>query len=58
MTSRDQPGHGWTLVLRRQPARIVEGGPEGGYTDAFELIYCDCGDNPHLDCSRGAYCRA
>ena len=40
---------GWTLVLRRQPVRIVQGRPEGGYTDVFELICCDCGDHPDLD---------
>ena len=51
MKTCDQPGHGWTTVLRRQPARIVEGQPEGGYTDAFELICCDCGDDPDLDYS-------
>ncbi len=49
MAPCDQPGSGWTLVLRRQPARIVEGQPEGGYTDAFEIICCDCGDHPDLD---------
>jgi hypothetical protein len=49
MVSGDQPGDGWTLVLRRQPARIVEGQPEGGYTDAFEIICCDCGDHPDQD---------
>jgi hypothetical protein len=47
-----QPDHrralGWTLVLRRQPARIVDGEPRG-YADAFELICCDCGDDPDLD---------
>jgi len=46
MASSDQRTDGWTLVLRRQPARIIEGRPEGGYTDAFELICCDCGDDP------------
>jgi hypothetical protein len=35
--------------LRRQPVRIVEGKIEGGYTDVFEVICCDCGDDPHLD---------
>jgi len=35
--------------LRRQPARLVDGQPQGGYTDAFELICCDCGDDPGLD---------
>jgi len=45
----DQPRHGWTTVLRRQPARIVEGQPQGGYTNAFEIICCDCGDDPGLD---------
>jgi hypothetical protein len=49
MVTRDQPGDGWTLVLRRQPARIVEGHPEGGYTDAYEIICCDCGDHPDQD---------
>ncbi len=50
MTDRvDITGQFWTLVLRRQPVRIVGGEPEGGYTDAYELICCDCGDNPDLD---------
>jgi hypothetical protein len=37
------------VVLRRQPGRIVAGQPEGGYTSAFELICCHCGDDPDLD---------
>jgi hypothetical protein len=41
----DESAVGWTLVLRRQPA----GRAAGGYTDAYELICCDCGDNPDLD---------
>jgi hypothetical protein len=49
MTTNDQPGDGWTLVLRRQPAWIVDGAPEGGYAADFELICCDCGDDPDLD---------
>ena len=44
----DEPALGWTLVLRRQPVHIVAGRPEGGYTDAYELICCDCGDDPEL----------
>jgi hypothetical protein len=36
-------------ILRRQPARLVEGRVEGGYTDAFKLICCDCGDHPYPD---------
>jgi hypothetical protein len=32
-------------VLRSQPVLIVDGRVEGG---AFELICCECGDNPHL----------
>jgi hypothetical protein len=39
------------VVLRRQPARMVAGRPEGGYTDAFEIICCDCGDQPDQDYS-------
>jgi hypothetical protein len=45
----DQPAPGWTVVLRRQPVRVVDGQVEGGYTDVFELICCDCGDHPDLD---------
>lgn len=30
--------------------RIVEGRVHGGYTDAWELVCCDCGDHPELDC--------
>ncbi len=40
---------GWTVVLRRQPVHLVAGRPEGGYTDSYELICCDCGDDPELD---------
>jgi hypothetical protein len=48
MRTYDQPALGWTTVLLRQPARIVEGRPEGG-SDVFELICCNCGDHPDLD---------
>lgn len=37
------------MVLRRRPVRVVAGWPEGGYTDAFEIVCCDCGDHPDLD---------
>jgi hypothetical protein len=49
MATRDRPRDGWTVVLRRQPTRIVEGRPEGGYTDVFEIICCDRGDDPGRD---------
>ena len=49
MQTYHEPAPGWTLVLRRQPVHLVEGLPEGGYTDAYELVCCDCGDNPGLD---------
>jgi hypothetical protein len=42
-------GLGSAVVLRRQPARVIVGGPEGGYTSMFEIICCDCGDDPSLD---------
>ena len=51
MATPDQPGDGWTALLRRQPARMAEGRPEGGYTGLFEIICCDCGDHPYLDYS-------
>ena len=43
MITRDQPRHDRTTVPRRQPACIVEGQPEGGYTSAFEINCCDWG---------------
>jgi hypothetical protein len=46
-----QPGHGRTAFVRRQPARIVDGRVQGGYTAAFELICPGCGDNPYVDYS-------
>jgi hypothetical protein len=49
VTTLDQPRHGWTTVLRRQPPRIVGGQAEGGYTSVFEIVCCDCGDHPDLD---------
>jgi hypothetical protein len=37
--ARYQPAVGWTVVLRRQPARLVEGQPEGGYTERIRGRY-------------------
>jgi len=48
----DQPGHGRTAVLRSQPILMVDGRMERGNTGAFELICCECGDNPYLDYSQ------
>ena len=48
MATGDEPEQGWTVVLRRQPVHIVNGRPEGGYTDLFEIVCCDCGDDPEL----------
>jgi hypothetical protein len=64
MVRSDQPGDGWTIVLRRQPVRNVAGRPEVGCTNLFELICCDCGDHsdqdypeasPELQWVRGPY---
>ena len=49
MNDQRQPENGWTVVLRRRPVRIVEGRPEGGYTGDYEIVCCDCGDDPDLD---------
>jgi hypothetical protein len=45
----DRNGQIARSFLRRQPAHIVAGRIEGGYTGAFEVICCDCGDDPGLD---------
>ena len=47
----DPNGQTAPSFLRRKPVRIVEGSSEGGYTSVFEVICCDCGDNPYLDYS-------
>jgi hypothetical protein len=52
MATRDQPGDSWTVVLRRQPTRMVEGRPEADYTDTFEIVCCDCDHHPDLDYSQ------
>ena len=49
VSSMGPAGFGWTVVLRRQPARIVAGQPEGGYSSMFEIVCCYCGDHPDLD---------
>jgi hypothetical protein len=45
----DRNGQIARSFLRRQPAHIVAGRIDGGYTGAFEVICCDCGDDPGLD---------
>ena len=47
----DQSGQIARSFLRRQPVHIVEGRIEGGYTSVFEIICCDCRDDPFLDYS-------
>jgi len=47
----DHNGQSARSFLRRQPVRIVAGRGEDGYTDVFEVICCDCGDDPYLDYS-------
>jgi len=49
MTTSAAPGRVWTLTLRRQRAHSGDGKPDEGYTDAFEIICSDCGDDPRRD---------
>jgi hypothetical protein len=49
MNDQSQSGQGWTVVLRRRPVRVLQGRAEGGYTDQFEIVCCECGDDPDLD---------
>ena len=46
-----EPGHGSGAILRNQPARIVDGRFEGGYTGVYEIVCPDCGDHRDLDYS-------
>lgn len=47
----DHNGQAARSFLWRQPVRIVAGRGDGGYTNEFEAICCDCGDHPYLDYS-------
>jgi hypothetical protein len=49
LTTGGKRGDGWTAVLRRQPAGIVDGQPQGGYTNSFEIICPDRSDDPDRD---------
>jgi hypothetical protein len=42
MTPDPDIGGTWMTVAGRLPA-------EGGYTDGYELVCCDCGGDPDLD---------
>ena len=46
MTTGTVPDQIRTMTLRRQKAHTVDGNRDGGYTDAFEIICTDCGDDP------------
>jgi anti-anti-sigma regulatory factor len=39
----------WSIKLRRQPASLSIGHPEGNTTGTFEVICRECGDHPDLD---------
>jgi hypothetical protein len=49
VTTGGKHGDGWTAVLRRPPAGIVDGQPQGGYAKSFEIICPNCGDDPGTD---------
>jgi len=49
MTTSTAPTRASTMTLRRQKAHTVGGNLDGGYTDTFEIICCDCGDDPRRD---------
>ena len=49
MTTSTAPARASTMTLRRQKAHTVGGNLDGGYTDAFEIICSDCGDDPRQD---------
>ena len=37
MKTREKPGQDWTVALRRQPPRIVDGQPKSGDTSMYEM---------------------
>src|SRR6516162_5133662 len=49
MTTSSAPTRATTITLRRQKAHTQGGNLDGGYTNAFEIICSDCGDDPRRD---------
>jgi len=50
MTASMAPEDDRMIVLRRRrEVRLIEGKPQGVYTNAFEIICRDCGDDPFWD---------
>ena len=39
----------WDVLLRRRPTRVRRGRAKGGWTDEFEIVCRECGDDPNLD---------
>jgi hypothetical protein len=37
------------MALRRRPARALRGRAGSGYSREYEVVCCDCGDDPALD---------
>jgi hypothetical protein len=48
MKTRDQPRRDWTVLLRG-PVLLGQGRAEDGWTDEFEIVCRDCGDDTGLD---------
>jgi hypothetical protein len=49
MTTSTASRDNWTMVLRRQKASAADGEPGNDYTNSFEIICRDCGDDLGLD---------
>lgn len=47
--TQDQRRRNWDVVLRRRPAHAGRGGAASGWTDEFEIVCRQCGDDPNLD---------
>ena len=48
MAAGDQPGPDWTTALRLQPTRPAAGRAADGRGRKYEIVCCDCGDDPAL----------
>lgn len=49
MTAGDQLGQDWMMTLRRQPAGALKRRAGDGYSREYEVVCCDCGDDPALE---------
>lgn len=45
MTASEPPDGEWTICLRKRPVSVLDGRPDNGRPEMYELVCRDCGDD-------------